>query len=178
MSGHVDVDTLVAYWLAETDEAATEAIDAHLLGCDACGAQLDELIALAQGVREAFAAGRVGAFVGPAFVEGLARRGAQVREHRVPPGGSVNCSVSPEDDVLVARYPAPLAGVQRLDAIVQTSLDGVAHRLEDIPFDAASGEVVWLARLALVRTLPAHRIDVQLMSGDRVIGQYTLNHSP
>jgi hypothetical protein len=178
MSAHVDLDTLVAYWLAETDESATEAIDEHLFACDACGAQLDELIALEQGVREAFAAGRVGAFVAPAFVEGLLRRGSRVREYRVPAGGSIDCGVGPEDEVLVSRYQAPLAGVQRLDAVIRTSLDASERRLEDIPFDPAAGEVVWLARLAWVRTLPAHRFHVRLLEGDKVIAEYTMNHRP
>ncbi|WP_280156264.1 sigma-70 family RNA polymerase sigma factor [Piscinibacter sp. XHJ-5] len=177
MSAHLEFDGLLAYWLGETDEASTSAIDEHLLGCDACGAQLDELIALARGVREALAAGLIGAFVAPAFVAALAQRGAKVREYRVPPGASVACGVAPGDDVLVARYPARLEGLQRVDAVVQTSLDAAERRLEDIPFDAASGEVVWLARLALVRTLPAHRIHVRLLAGERVIGRYTLDHS-
>ena len=58
-SPHLGFDRLVEYWLGETDDASTQGIDAHLLGCDACGAQLDELVALAHGVRHAFANGLV-----------------------------------------------------------------------------------------------------------------------
>ena len=41
--GHLAWDTLVDYWLGEIDATATEAIDEHLLNCDACGASFDEL---------------------------------------------------------------------------------------------------------------------------------------
>ena len=34
---HPEWDTLVDYWLGDTDAAATEAIDEHLMHCDACG---------------------------------------------------------------------------------------------------------------------------------------------
>jgi anti-sigma factor RsiW len=34
MTHPVPFDTLVAYWLGETDEPTTHAIDEHLLACD------------------------------------------------------------------------------------------------------------------------------------------------
>ena len=102
-SGIGGFDELLDYWFGDTDEAATEAIDAHLFGCDACGMQLDRIAALAQGVRAAFAAGSLGVVVSPRFVDRLAERGLRVREYRVPLNGSVNCRVAREDDVLVSR---------------------------------------------------------------------------
>ena len=49
-SSHLSFETLLDYWLQETDAAATEAIDEHLMQCDACGVAFDELVALAGGV--------------------------------------------------------------------------------------------------------------------------------
>jgi len=158
-------DTLVAYWLGETDEATTHAIDEHLLGCDRCGAQLDEVIALGDGVRRAFDAGLVAAFVGAPFIERLAARGAHVHEYRLAPGESVACHAAPGDDVLVTRLAAPLAGVARVDAVIESSLVAGEQRLADIPFDAARGQVLLMPRIADVRP-------------ERVLGRYTLDHSP
>src|ERR1035437_9263053 len=107
---------LIEYWFDELDEAAGARIDEHLFGCQECGAKLDEIIALAGGVRAAFGQGVVRAFVTNAFVTGLVEQGVHLREYRVPCNGSVNCSVAPEDEVLVARLEAPLGGVTRLDA--------------------------------------------------------------
>jgi anti-sigma factor RsiW len=176
------LDTLVAYWLGETDADTTLAIDEHLLGCDACGARLDEVIALGDGVRRAFDAGRVRAFVGAAFVERLAARGAKVREYRLRPGDAVACSVAADDDVLVTRLDVPLAGVTRLDAIVRSSLAAQDERIADIPFDAARGQVLMLPRMAEVRRAPAHTFEVALVAvdgeADRVVARYTFEHAP
>jgi hypothetical protein len=178
---HRTLDALLAYWLGETDDAQTADIDAHLLACDECGASLDALIALGDGVRRAFDEGRFHAFVTAAFVERIAARGAQVREYRLPPGGSVACRVAPDDELLVTRLDAPLAGVTRLDAIGRMTPGGTEERFTDIPFDAARGQVVMVPRLAAVRRAPSHTYEVRLVAVDgearRDIGRYTMNHA-
>ena len=129
-AGHLSVDALLDYWLHDSDAAATDAVDEHLMHCDACGQALDELIALGDGVRAAFRAGAVAAVASDAFVQRLAGQGLRVREYRLPHNGSVNCTVAPEDDLLVSHLEAPLQGVQRLDAVCELSLEpGVQHRL-------------------------------------------------
>ena len=176
---HADLATLVAYWLGELDEAAEAALEEHYLGCAECSARLAEVEAMASGVRAAFAGGRLGAVVTPAFVERLRSRGVRLREYRVPPNGSVNCSVAPQDDLLLSRLEAPLEGVERIDLVAVFEGE---HRLEDIPFDPASGEVVVAPSIAFIRTLPAHRQVMRLVAvgadGERVLGEYTFDHSP
>lgn len=173
-------EALIAYWQGELDEAGEAHVDEHVLGCGECSERLAQIVALADGTRVAFAEGRVRAFVTDAFVRGAVEHGARVREYRVPRNGSVNCSVAPEDELLVSRLEAPLAGVRRIDAItyVDDALAGVVH---DIPFDASSGEVVLMPKIAHVRTLPSHRQRVRLVAveddGERVIGDYTFNHT-
>lgn len=178
----IALNVLAEYWFGDADEATTNAIEEHLLGCDVCGAQLDELIALGHGVRAAFDDGLVGACVGAEFIDRLAARGTRVREYRVPRNGSVECSVAPDDKLLVSRLQAPLAGVTRLDVVARSSLTGSEQRRQDVPFDSASGEVVLAPKLADVRRLPAHRIEIRLIAvepgGERLLGHYTLNHTP
>ncbi len=176
---HADLPTLIAYWLGELDPADEAALEEHYLGCADCATRLAEVEALAAGVRGAFGAGRVGAVLAPAFVDRLRSSGVRLREYRVPRNGSVNCSVGPEDQVLLSRLEAPLEGLERVDAV---RVDGDMHRLEDVPFDAARGEVVLAPSIAHMRTLPAHRQVWRLVAvgaeGERVIGEYTFNHSP
>jgi hypothetical protein len=172
--------TLIEYWLGELDEAAEARIDEHVLGCSECSRRLTQIVELADGTRDAFKQGRVRAFVTAAFVRSAVDHGTRVREYRVPPNGSVNCSVAPEDELLVSRLEAPLAGVRRIDAI--TYVDDVPTEVfHDVPFDAASGEVVMSPRIAHVRTMPSHRRRVRLVAidtgGERVIGDYTFNHT-
>lgn len=178
---HPDWQALVDYWLGDTDAAATEAIDEHLLHCDACGAEFDELVALARGVRDAFSQGLVPSVLTQAFVERLKASGRRVHEYRVPPGGSVLCSVAPDDEVLVSRVGAPLRDVRRLDAVLSYSFaPGEPQRLVDVPFDAAAGEVLFAAKLSEVRGQPAHELVVRLLAmddaGEREIGRYTFHH--
>ena len=181
MNSHVAFDALVDYWIGDADDDAAQAIDEHLLGCDACGAQLDAVIALAGGVREAFARGQVATYVSGAFAARLIASGMRVREYRVPHNGSVNCSVAPDDEVLLSRFQAPLAGVSRVDAIVSVG-DADGERREDVPFDAASGEVLYLPKVAHVRLAPAYDLHVRLLAVEgaveRELGHYTLHHQP
>ena len=173
---HVQFDALVAYWLGDLDEAQEAAVEKHYFGCAECTARLVEIEALAGGVRRAYAGGLVGAVVTPAFVEHLRERGLRLREYRVAPNGSVNCTVAAEDDVLLSRLQAPLEGVERVDVIT------AGHRLEDVEFDAGSGEVVVAPSINLIRALPAHRHVFRLIAvsaeGERMLGEYTFNHSP
>lgn len=178
---HPDWDTLVDYWLGDTDGAATDAIDEHLMHCDACGTAFDEVVSLSRGVSGAFAHGAVASMLTAAFVDRLRGAGLRVREYRVPQNGSVTCSVAPDDDLLVSRLAAPLHGVTRLDAVCAVSfLPGHEERLRDVPFDAAGGEVVFAPRLAEVRQHPTHDFTVRLIAvddaGERPVGQYTFHH--
>lgn len=183
---HLGPAALLDYWLGDSDSAATEAADAHLMQCDACGQALDELVALGQGIRDAWRAGAVGGVVSAAFVRRLAGQGLQVREYRLAPGGSVNCTVAPGDELLVSHLalPQPLqASVQRLDLHVEVSLEpGVRHELHDIPYDPQAGEVLYVSKVAEVRPRRAHTVQATLLavegSGTRELGRYVFNHEP
>jgi hypothetical protein len=183
-NGHLSVEALLDYWLHENaSSAAVDAADEHLMQCEACGHALDELIALGEGVRSAFRAGAVSAVTTAAFVRRLAGQGMRVREYRLPVNGSVNCTVAPDDDLLVSYLEAPLEGVQRLDAVTQWSLEpGVEHRLEDVPFDPQAGEVLYLPKIAAVKELPENTLRVRLLAVEsgkaREIGRYAFFHRP
>lgn len=178
---HLAFEELVEYWLDEFDDARTQDIDMHLLACEACGAQLDEVVALSDGVREAFANGLVHSFLSDAFVARLVEGGMRVREYLIPPNGSVNCSVSPQDEVLVSRLVAPLEGVTRVDVGVRLSLKEGEEWAYDVPFDVTSGQVLIAPKISHVRKLPTHDVHIRLLAvddnGSREIAHYTLHHS-
>ncbi|HET9977362.1 MAG TPA: hypothetical protein VFQ20_08010 [Burkholderiaceae bacterium] len=181
---HLSTEALLDYWLGDAGSAATDAADEHLMQCDACGQALDELVALGQGIRDAWRAGTVGGVFSSAFVQRLAAQGLRVREYRLVPGGSVNCTVAPSDELLVSHLALPpLQGVQRLDLRVEGSLQpGVRHELHDIPFDPLAGEVLYVSKVADVRPLPAHTLQATLLAvddaGARELGRYVFNHRP
>lgn len=182
-SNHPSIDMLLDYWLQDSDGASADAMDEHLMQCDACGQVLDGLIALGNAVRVAFRAGAVSAVTSGAFVQRLSGQGLQLREYRLPHNGSVNCTVAPEDELLVSHLEAPLQGIERLDALAQLSIEpDVQHRLHDIPFDPQAGEVLYVPKLAEVRQLPAHTMQLTLLAvesgGTREVGRYTFHHRP
>jgi len=178
----IGLAVLLEYWLGELDAAAGERIDEHLLGCGECSAGLAELVGLESGIRSAFRHGLVQAFVTDDFIKRLGDQGIRVREYRVPCNGSVNCTVTPDDEFVTARLEAPLGGVRRLDAIFSTSTGEYADQvLHDIPFNPASGAVVLATKMTQLRAMPSQQFRVRLMavdpSGERVVGDYTFNHT-
>lgn len=180
-ASHPGWPALIDWWFGDADAATADAVDEHLMSCDACGARVDELAALGRGVREAFAAGQVGAVLSAPFIARLKDGGRRVREYRVPLGGSVACAVAPDDEVLVTQIDAPLAGVHRLDlAIEDTIAPGTPRRLEDVPFDADAGTLLFASRLAEVRRLPSHDFVVRLIAVDggaeRELGRCSFHH--
>ena len=176
----IGLDTLVEYWLGELDDERTQRVDEHLLGCEPCGVQLDNIIALSEGVRRAFVAGLFGTVVGAGFTQRLAERGLRLREYRVERNGSVECSIGPDDDVVISRLSAPLSGIGRIDLVRGGAPGKPDVRAADIPFDAASGEVVFIVPAARLREMPSYVERMRLFaidaSGERLIGDYTFNH--
>jgi hypothetical protein len=174
--------TLTDYWLGELDGARDAELEEHLFGCEACSALLRDLMRLGEGIKHAMRAGRVPAVLTAAFIRRLQESGMRVREYRLQPGGSVNCTVAPDDDLVIAHLHAPLAGVQRLDLLFDDVTTGVRWRAEDVAFDASSDEVVVLPDVAGLRQLAFATQRVQLLAveraTERVIADYTFNHSP
>jgi len=178
----IPLATLLEYWLGELDEAQEGRLDEHLLGCGHCSATLQSLVDIAGEVRAAVRAGAVHSVLSDAFVRRLAAQGLRLREYRAPHNGSVYCTVAPDDDLLITRLDAPLAGVERLDVERLGGGGAVLERLRDVPFDAAAGEVVFTPRMEHIRALPASTVRYRLLAvaptGERLVGEYTFHHTP
>ena len=176
------VTTLIAYWLGELDAAREAELEEHFLGCEACSERLHHLVELGAGIGQAARTGDVQAVLTEAFIRRLQASGVRVREYRLQPGGSVNCTVAPDDDLVVAHLCAPLQEVQRLDMVVDDLTRSVHWRAQDVAFDPAANEVVMAPMMSELRQLTYATLRVQLVAVDRVaervIGDYTFNHSP
>ncbi|MCO6413906.1 MAG: zf-HC2 domain-containing protein [Thiogranum sp.] len=178
----LDRDTLLAYRLGELDADSEARVEEHYLGCAACSRRLEELAALAGEARAVTRMSGVNFVASDAFVRRLSKSGLQVREYSVPWNGSVNCTVAPGDDFVVARLEAPLAEVQRVDMVYLDSDGKPEMRQEDVPFVAASGGVLLSTRIDTVRALPKTTLRVRLLAVDdgaeRTLGEYRFNHTP
>lgn len=176
----IPASALLGYWLGENvaEEAATEE---HLMGCAHCSARLESLVRLGQGIRRATRSGNFHGTFTAGFVDALRSAGLRVREYRLPAGGSVACTVTPEDDLVVSYLKVPLDDVRRLDLVFEDLPSGRATRMNDVAFDPAADEVVLAPDIATLRgydtgTRRARLIAVQ-DGVERELGTYTFNHT-
>jgi hypothetical protein len=177
----VSDEGLLDWWTGEAPPEDRLRLEEHLLSCDACSARAEALHALAHGLRTLVREGLASAVLLPATVDRLRAEGRRVREYRVAPGTSVRCTVGPGDDVVLGRLEADLGGVSRLDLVSRVD-DGPELRLADVPFDPASGELILTSPIDALRARPAHVQRMRLLAvgpgGERVLGEYTFDHTP
>lgn len=181
----IGLETVTAYWLGELDAGAETAVESHYFGCAYCSAHVAAIARIAAGVRAGLRDGLVRAMITPPFLAFMKAQGMRIREYRLRPGGLVACTIRAEDDAVVGHMEADLDGVTRVDAVERLDLgDGrvTRWRVEDVPFDAAAGEVMTLPSAAGLRTMAAHTLHVELVAvgegGERSLGAYTFAHTP
>jgi len=83
---------------------------------------------------------------------------------------------------VISRLQAPLSGIERVDLVrVQGGAESEL-RVADVPFNAATGEVLVVPSAAWLKSMPAFRMQMRLIAvgkaGEKQIGEYTFNHSP
>jgi hypothetical protein len=172
--------TLLAWWLDELDAEKSNEVEEHLFSCEVCSARLRQLLRLREAVCDALSDGHFGTVVTAKFIRSLTESGTRIREYRLPPGGSVLCTIAPQDDFVVSHLQAPLEGVRQLDLVIEAG-DQV-HRLAHVPFDAMSNEVTFIPPVATLRRLGQETQRLRLLAvtldSERVLGEYTFNHQP
>jgi hypothetical protein len=175
-------DELLGYWLGELEAGREAEIEGHLFECAECNGALGRLVALGDAVRALVDRGGAMAVVTSGFIERLKATGLRVHEYALEAGSGVDCTITPQQDLIVARLHAPLEGVQRLDVVIHEVEAGQAFRLEDVGFNAASREVVILPKATELRKRGVTTQRVELLAvtdaGDRRIGEYEFRHSP
>ena len=181
-SSPIEAAVLVDYWLATLPAAAEEAVDEHLLTCDACGDRLREVITLSAGLRALARSGSLQVVISDQFVKHAAETGLRVREYAPPRGEGVQCTVSVDDDLLVARLTVDLTTASRVN-LSWCDQRGVEHlRMADIPIRAETGSVIcqqsitW-AKASPSATMVARLVAVDEHGGERLLGEYTFHHT-
>ncbi len=176
---------LMAYWLGELDSEFDRGherrLEEHLFACAACTERLRAVVALGGAIRAELLRGTFNFVTSASFIRRIKDAGWQVREYDLEAGGSVACTVTPDDHFVVSYLHAPLRGVRRLDVLIDDSTSG-KHRANDVAFDPESGTLAAVTSTAYLRTLSHSQQRVRLVAVDgadeRVIADYTFNHSP
>jgi hypothetical protein len=177
----LDPARLVDYWFGDLPPASEAEVEEHLFSCGRCSARLRAFVALGEGVRRLAHEGAVPVFVSPSYLDKAAREGLRTREYRLAPGDRVACTVTAEDDLLVSRLVGEFSGVSRLDVVVQAE-GHPDHRLEDVPVGAGTRELIMVQAMPAMRTLGRASMRMRLVSheggGERLLGEYTFDHTP
>jgi hypothetical protein len=132
-------DALVDYWAGDLDAQASEALEEHVFGCEACAADSARVARIVQTFRAS-----VPAIVSAEQLETLRARGLNVVENDFRPGERRETEFPPSTDLLIHR----LTGLDLTKAArvrVLARIESTDHTLmEDFfaPFDRARGEVL------------------------------------
>jgi hypothetical protein len=181
-SSPIEAAVLVDYWLAASPSETEDAVEQHLLACDACGDRLREVIALSEGLRALAQSGALRVVISDHFVKHAAESGLRVREYAPPRGGAIPCTVAADDDLLVARLAVDLTSASRVD-LSWCDPQGVEHqRMPDIPIRPEAGSVIcqqsitW-AKASPTATMTARLVAVDEEGDERLLGEYTFHHT-
>lgn len=177
----IDAAVLADYWAAMLPKPEEEAVEEHFFECAECEERLREVITMAQGVRRIAREGSLRMVVSDLFLLRAAEEGLRVREYALPAGGSVQCTVTPDDDLLIGRLAANLAGAKRVDLCICDESGLERFRLPDIPFGAEAGSVAYQESIPFARALPDNTMIARLVARDeagreRLLGEYTFHH--
>ena len=97
------------------------------------------------------------------------------------PAAAWTAPITPDDDLVVSYLHAPLRDVRRLDVVIDDPTSGTL-RVNDVAFDPAADGLVAVTSIAYLRTLGHAQQRVRLVAvegaDERVIADYTFNHSP
>ena len=178
----IDAAVLADYWLAALAGSEEETVELHLLDCDQCGARLREVIALAEGVRKIAREGSLRMVVSDAFLKRAAEDGLRIREYAPPAGGGVQCTVTAEDDFLIARLAANLTGAKRVDLCLCDERGVEQGRMPDVPVGHEATNLVYQESITWAKAMPTSTMIMRLVTfdesgGEHLLGEYTFNHT-
>jgi anti-sigma factor RsiW len=178
----VDAAVLVDYWLALLPADEEAAVEEHLFICDACGDHLREVIDLSESLRRLARSGALFVVVSDTLLQQAQAAGQRVRQYDAVPGQTVLCTISEDDDFLVAHLAADLRGATRVDVSWRDPHGVERQRMNDIPLRDGAGSVlmnqsvVW-AKQAPTSSLTARLLAVDAAGSERLIGEYRFEHT-
>ena len=176
----IDAATLMDYWLARVDPSEEEAVELHLLECDACGDRLREVVALAEGLQALARAGSLRVIIGDALIQRATDEGRHVRQYTLHPGQPIACTVAADDDFLVAHLAADLSRVGRVDLSLCDPRGVEWQRMADIPIRADAPAVVYQESVSFAKAAPSSSMTARLLAveadgSERLLGEYIFN---
>lgn len=182
LSHPIDTAILADYWIGALSGPDEESVEEHLFECDQCGARLRDVMALADGIRRLAREGDLRMVVSEAFLQRAAEDGLHVREYALRSGGSVHCTVTEDDDLVIGRLAANLSGAGRIDLCWCDEHGAERLRLPDIPFRADAASIILQEPITVMKASPTATQIARLLAVDdagteRLLGEFTFHHT-
>jgi hypothetical protein len=178
----IDQAVLTDYWLALLPPSEDERVETHLLACDACGERVRGIIQLSEALRELARSGALRVVVAEEFITHAIAGGRRVRQYTLAPGQTVPCTISADDEFLVARLAADLSGTARVDLSFCDPRGVERHRMDDIPVRTDGRGVIFQESTVFAKAAPSSTMTARLLAvsedgRERLLGEYTLQHT-
>ena len=177
----LSIGELADYWATDASPDDVERIEAHVFACAACTELLAEADRLRRSIGDVARAGGFQAIITDSLLNQLARDGVRVRSYAMDAGGSVQCAVWDEDEILVTRLRADFSGVTAVDTVMRLDTGEEWGHATDIPVPEGSREVIMALPAELVRRAPEVPIHLTIRSSsasldDAPLAEYTFDH--
>jgi len=178
----IDPAVLADYWLALLPAAEEEIVETHLFECDACGDKLRSIIELAEALRALARSGALRVILPEHFIRHAAETGQRVRQYDFVPGQTVPCTISADDDLLVARFAVDMTGAERVDVSFRDPQGVERGRMNDIPVRPDAGHVIFQESAMFAKAAPSSSMVARLLAvgadgEERLLGEYFFQHT-
>jgi anti-sigma factor RsiW len=178
----LDPAVLADYWLALLPATEEEAVETHLFDCDACGDRLRGIIDIAEALRALARSGALRVILPENFIRHAAETGRRVRQYDFLPGQTVPCTISADDDLLVARFAVDVSGAERVDVSFRDSAGVERGRMNDIPVRSDARHVIFQESATFAKAAPSSSMVARLLAvgadgGERLLGEYFFQHT-
>ncbi len=172
---HVSRDRIADYLAGFLDAHEGEELEEHLFSCRACAIDAEPLFGLTAAIRQA-----VPPVITAERFEALEREGRITQVNSMSPGQLQEARYPEAGKLLVHRLGgADLSGLLRVD-VELVDLDGrPLVRFDDVPFDAARGEVLVACQRHFADLFPNDGVfRIEAVHGDRreEVSRYTVLH--
>jgi len=171
----VSVERLLEYLLGELSADDEDQLEAHLFACAPCAAEAESLAGLAAAVKRV-----IPPILTRSRFEDLDAVGGVAHVNAMRPGDVAQVLFPPPGKALVLRLAgADLGQARRVDVDLRTPTGEAIVRLEDVPFDAARGEVLVACQRHFAERFPHDMVfALEVVSDDERhrVAEYTVLH--
>jgi hypothetical protein len=176
----IPVEQILALCCGDLDAADADAVEEHLLACDACSGLADRFAAIGRGIAGVVRDGQGRGTITRATAEHLRELRLPIGEYRIPAGGSVQCRLAPGDVLNMVTLEVPATGPGRIDSVLLAADGREIERAIDIPLDRTAGTLTLIESRQVLRALPTARLTLRLLEVDadrtRTLSEYGFDH--